>query len=160
MNYVFSLCVVLHSISYMPAPIDDLDRRLIALLRANGREPVVTLAQTLGVTRATVNNRLRRLLDSGVIVGFSVRVQEAAEATAVRAITLVAVEGRDARDAIRSLRGIPEIAALHTTNGRWDLVAELSCEDLTSLDAALGTIRSIDGVRDSETSILLSGATA
>ncbi len=144
----------------MTAPVDDLDRRLISLLRANGREPVVTLAQRLGVSRATVDSRLRRLLDSGVIVGFSVRVHDAAEATAVRAITLIAVEGRDARDAIRSLRGIPEIAALHTTNGRWDLVAELSCDGLTSLDAALGTIRGIDGIRDSETSILLSSATA
>lgn len=140
--------------------IDDLDRRLISLLRANGREPVVTLAQRLGVSRATVDSRLRRLLDAGVIVGFSVRVHDTAEATAVRAVTLIALEGRDARAAIRSLRGIPEIAALHTTNGRWDLVAELSCDDLTSLDAALGVIRTIDGVRDSETSILLSSASA
>lgn len=140
--------------------MDDLDRRLISLLRANGRESVVNLAQQLGVTRATVNARLDRLVDSGVIVGFSVRVRDPAEASVVRAMMLVAVEGRNTREVIRDLRGIPEISALHTTNGRWDLVAEMHCVSLASFDVALGAIRGIDGIRDSETSILLSSATA
>ncbi|MGC5170349.1 Lrp/AsnC family transcriptional regulator [Microbacterium sp. DT81.1] len=144
----------------MEPTLDDLDRRLLALLRDNAREPVVTLAARLGVTRATVNKRLNRLLDSGAILGFSVRVHDAAERSTIRAITLIAVESRDARDAIRSLHGIPEIAALHTTNGRWDLVAELRCTSLTALDGALGALRGIEGIRDSETSILLSTATA
>ncbi len=144
----------------MTGPIDDLDRQLIALLRANGRESVVQLSRRLGVTRATVTARLDRLTDSGVIVGFSVQVRDPAEVSAVRAIMLVAVEGRSLREVIRSLRGVPEIAALHTTNGRWDLVAEMSCENLAAFDHALGVIRGIDGIRDSETSILLSSATA
>ncbi|KQP74171.1 MULTISPECIES: Lrp/AsnC family transcriptional regulator [unclassified Microbacterium] len=144
----------------MVAPLDDLDRRLISLLRANGRESVVRLAERLGVTRTTVNKRIERLVESGVIAGFSVRLHDVASDSAVRAITLVAVEGHDARDAIRQLRGIPQIAALHTTNGRWDLVAELSCESLGDLDGALAAIRSTAGVRDSETSILLSSAVA
>src|SRR5690606_6864692 len=119
----------------------------------NGREPVITLARRLGVTRATVDNRLRRLLDNGTIVGFSVRVRDPAEASTVRALMMVAVEGRNTDDVIRSLRGIPEIAALHTTNGRWDLVAEIICDSLASFDATLSAVRGIDGIRDSETSI-------
>lgn len=148
-----------YTLSIMEA-LDDLDRGLISLLRANGRESIVNLAARLGVTRATVDSRLRRLTENGIIVGFSVRVRDPAAASAVRAIMLVAVEGRNTRDVIRSLRGVPEIAALHTTNGRWDLVAEISCESLAAFDAALGTIRGLDGIRDSETSILLSSATA
>ncbi len=139
--------------------MDDLDRRLLSLLRANGREPIANLAHRLGVTRATVNARLRRLTDAGVIVGFSVRVRDPSEASAVRAIMLVAVEGRSTRDVIHELRGIPAIAALHTTNGKWDLVAELSCESLAAFDAALCAVRDIPGIRDSETSLLLSSAT-
>ncbi|WP_231563088.1 Lrp/AsnC family transcriptional regulator [Microbacterium mangrovi] len=142
----------------MTVPIDDLDRRLLSLLRANGREPVASLAARLGVTRTTVSKRLERLLSTGVIVGFSVRVHDPADHAAVRAVTMVAVEGRDAREVVSGLRGIPEIAALHTTNGRWDLVAEISCDSLARLDAVLGVIRTLDGVRDSETSILLSSA--
>lgn len=144
----------------MNGSIDDLDRQLIALLRANGRESVVQLSRRLGVTRATVTARLDRLVEAGVIVGFSVQVRDPAEVSAVRAIMLVAVEGRSLREVIRFLRGVPEIAALHTTNGRWDLVAEMSCENLAAFDHALGVIRGIDGIRDSETSILLSSATA
>lgn len=142
----------------MKGDLDDLDRRLISRLRANGRESVVHLAEGLGVTRTTVTKRIERLVDTGVIVGFSVRVHDDAAATAVRAITMVAVEGRDAREVVSGLRGIPEIAALHTTNGRWDLVAELSCDSLASLDGVLNALRTLDGIRDSETSILLSSA--
>lgn len=140
----------------MAPALDDLDQRLLSLLRANGREPVATLAQRLGVTRATVNKRVLRLQDTGVIIGFSVRVHDPNEAGVVRAVTSIAVEGRSVRQAIAGLRGIPEIAALHTTNGRWDLIAELSCDSLPAFDAALGRIRAVDGVRDSESSILLS----
>ncbi len=73
---------------------------------------------------------------------------------------LIAVEGRSTDQVIRGLRGIPEIGALHTTNGQWDLVAEIICESLGAFDAVLGIIRGIEGIRDSETSILLSSATA
>ena len=139
--------------------MDDLDRRLLSLLRANGRESVVSLARRLGVTRATVDNRLGRLIDNGVIVGFSVRVRDPSAASVVRAIMLIAVEGRNTAEVIRSLRGVPQIATLHTTNGRWDLVADISCDSLASFDQTLSTIRGIDGIRDSETSILLSSAT-
>lgn len=136
--------------------LDDLDRRLIAELRTNGREPVASLAKTLGVTRATVNNRLARLVASGTVLGFTVRIREEAETDVIRAITLIEVEGRSTDDVIRKLRGFPEVQALHSTNGGWDLVADLRASTLTEFDRLLGRIRSIEGVVNSETSILLS----
>jgi DNA-binding Lrp family transcriptional regulator len=136
--------------------LDDLDRRLIAELRTNGREPVASLAKTLGVTRATVNNRLARLVASGTVMGFTVRIREEAETDVIRAITLIEVEGRSTDDVIRKLRGFPQVQALHSTNGGWDLVADLRTSTLTEFDRLLGRIRSIDGVVNSETSILLS----
>jgi DNA-binding Lrp family transcriptional regulator len=139
-------------------PLDDLDHRLIAALRADGRTPVTALARQLGVSRATVNNRLKRLLDSGTILGFSVRVHEKQDRDSIRAIALIEVEGRSTNKAIRSLRGLPEVRALHTTNGGWDLVAELHTDTLSNFDRLLGQIRSIDGVVNSETSVLLSSA--
>lgn len=139
--------------------MDDLDRRLISLLRANGREPIVTLAEKLEVTRATVNARLNRLIESGVILGFSVRVRDPDDASVVNAIMLIAVEGRNTREVIRHLRGITEISALHTTNGRWDLIAEITCDTLSAFDAVLSTVRGVEGIRDSETSLMLSSAT-
>ncbi|WP_115789087.1 Lrp/AsnC family transcriptional regulator [Arthrobacter silvisoli] len=138
------------------AELDDLDRRLISALREDGRAPVAALARKLGVARATVNSRLERLVSSGAVVGFSVRVRDELDPLTIRAVSLIAVEGRSTDKVIRQLRGFPEISALHTTNGGWDLVAELRVEDLPAFDAVLGRIRSIDGVVNSETSLLLS----
>jgi DNA-binding Lrp family transcriptional regulator len=139
----------------MPA-LDDLDRRLISALREDGRASVASLARTLGVARATVNSRLERLLSTGTVVGFTVRVRDELDPLAIHAISLIEVEGRSTDRVIRQLRGFPEIIALHTTNGGWDLVAELRTETLAEFDHVLGRIRRIEGVVNSETSLLLS----
>lgn len=135
--------------------LDDLDRRLISALRADGREPVATLARRLGVTRATVTSRLARLLDSGTILGFSVRVRADRDPDTIRAVALIEVQGRSTSRAINALRGLPEVHALHTTNGAWDLVAELRMATLADFDRVMGQIRSVEGVVNSETSLLL-----
>ncbi|MEO5608500.1 MAG: Lrp/AsnC family transcriptional regulator [Ornithinibacter sp.] len=135
--------------------LDDLDRRLISALRADGREPVSALARRLGVSRATVNSRIERLLDSGTILGFSVRVQDERDPDTIRAVALIEVQGRSTTTAINQLRGLPEVHALHTTNGGWDLVAELRTGTLAEFDAVMGQIRSVEGVVNSETSLLL-----
>jgi DNA-binding Lrp family transcriptional regulator len=136
--------------------LTDLDRQLLSALREDGRASIASLARKLGVARATINSRLDRLLASGTIVGFTARVRDEVDPLAIHAITLIAVEGRSANKVIRELRGFPEIRALHTTNGGWDLVAELATEDLSGFDRVLGRIRTVDGVVNSETSLLLS----
>lgn len=139
-------------------PLDDLDRRLVGILRTDGRASVTALAASLGVTRATVNHRLARLVDSGTVLGFSIRVREDRDPDAIRAISMIEVHGRSTDQVIRRLRGFPEVTALHTTNGAWDLVAELRTDTLGAFDGLLGRIRSVDGILNSETSILLSSA--
>lgn len=140
---------------YMAA-LTDLDRQLLSALREDGRASVASLARKLGVARATVNSRLERLISTGTIVGFSARVRDEVDPLTIRAIALIAVEGRTTDRVIRQLRGFPEIRALHTTNGGWDLVAELRTESLSDFDQVLGRIRGIEGVVNSETSLLLS----
>jgi DNA-binding Lrp family transcriptional regulator len=136
--------------------LDETDRRLLSALREDGRMPVPELARRLGVARATVTARIERLTASGTIVGFTVRVRDELDPLEVRAMTLIEVEGRTTDNVIRELRGLPEIRSLHTTNGGWDLVAELGAETLAHFDRVLGRIRSIEGVVNSETSLLLS----
>ena len=67
--------------------LDELDRRLIALLRVDGRAPISSIAAKLHVSRGTAQNRLDRLVASGVILGFTVRVRTDVEPGAVRALT-------------------------------------------------------------------------
>jgi DNA-binding Lrp family transcriptional regulator len=136
--------------------LDDTDRELIALLRDDARMPVSTLAKKLRVARGTVQNRLERLQREGVIVGYTVRLRPQVEGHAIRAWMTVAVEGNRADEVLRALRGDPAVVALHTTNGRWDMVAELRAESLEAFDRVLSGVRLIDGIAQTETSILLS----
>lgn len=136
--------------------LDDVDRQLIGLLRDDARTPVVALAKTLRVARATVQNRLTRLENEGVIVGYTVRLKRAAEKHRIRALMSVAVQGNSAADIIKALRGHPNVTTIHSTNGRWDLIAELQADSLEEFDRVLGAIRLIDGIANTETSILLS----
>ena len=135
--------------------VDALDQRLIALLRADGRAPVSQLAAALHVSRGTAQNRLDRLIQDGVILGFTVRVRRDIDEHLIRALMTIQLAGKATTAVIARLRGIPELRALHTTNGAWDVIAEIGVDTLPDLDRVLGIIRAIDGIRSSETSILL-----
>jgi DNA-binding Lrp family transcriptional regulator len=135
--------------------VDDVDRQLIALLRDDGRASVASLAKRLRVARGTVQNRLAKLEASGTIVGYTVRLRPQAEAHRIRGIMTVEVEGRRQDAVVRALRGDPAVVALHTTNGRWDLVVEVRADSLQEFDRVLVRIGQLDGISRSETNLLL-----
>jgi DNA-binding Lrp family transcriptional regulator len=136
--------------------MDSQDLRLIALLRDDARMSVAQIAKQLGVSRGTVQNRIDRLVAQRILLGFTVRTTPEVAEHRVRAIMLISVEG-DRSDAIlKALRGYPDVRALHTTNGRWDIVAELGAQSLEAFDEVLRSIRTIKGISNSETSLLLS----
>jgi DNA-binding Lrp family transcriptional regulator len=136
--------------------MDNVDRRLLALLRENARASVASLAKELGVARGTVQNRMSRLERDGTVVGYSVRLKPQVEEHRIRALMTIAVEGNRIDAVIAALRGDPAVGALHSTNGRWDIVAELRADSLSSFDQVLGRIRQLDGIASTETSLLLS----
>ncbi len=136
--------------------MDSLDRRLLSLLRENARASVASLAKELGVARGTVQNRLSRLERDGTVIGYSVRLKRQVEEHRIRALMTIAVEGNRIDAVIAALRGDPAVGALHSTNGRWDIVAELRADSLASFDQVLGRIRQLEGISSTETSLLLS----
>jgi DNA-binding Lrp family transcriptional regulator len=136
--------------------MDDTDRRLIALLRADGRASVASLAKELQVARGTVQNRMARLEREGTVTGYTVRLRPDVEERRITALTTIAVEGNRVESVLRVLRGDPAVEALHTTNGRWDIVAQLRADSLEAFDRVLGRIRQVDGIASTETSLLLS----
>lgn len=136
--------------------MDSTDRELLSLLREDARVSVATLAKTLRVARGTVQNRMARMETDGTIVGYTVKLKPQVEEQTIRALMTVAVEGNRTDEVLRALRGDPAVCALHTTNGRWDIVAELRADSLAAVDRVLGRIRLIDGISNTETSLLLS----
>ncbi len=135
--------------------MDATDQQLISLLRKDARTPVATLATKLGVSRGTVTNRVTKLEDAGVIVGYTVRLRPDAQPSEISAWMSIAVEGNETRSVIASLLGEPGVATLHDTNGRWDLLAELRAGNLSELSQVLERIRLIRGISNTETSIHL-----
>ena len=135
--------------------MDETDHQLIALLRHDARLSVAALAARLGVSRGTVTNRMRRLEDDSVIVGYTVRLRPDVPQSEIKAWMSIAVEGNQTRSVIASLLGEPGVATLHDTNGRWDLLAELRAENLQDMAKVLERIRLLKGISNTETSIHL-----
>jgi len=102
-----------------------------------------------------VTNRVTRMEDTGVIVGYTVRLRPDVQPNEIRAWMSVAVEGNETRAVIASLLGEPGVATLHDTNGRWDLLAELRAGNLSELSQVLERIRLVRGISSTETSIHL-----
>lgn len=135
--------------------MDELDQTLISLLRKNARMNVADLAIKLKVSRGTVSNRIRKLEDSGVIQGFTVKLRPDAEPDVIRAWMGVLVEGNQTKLVTTSMLGEPGVAALHDTNGRWDMLAEIEARSMADLSKILERIRLIKGIRSTETNIHL-----
>ncbi|PSL20706.1 AsnC family transcriptional regulator [Shimia abyssi] len=137
------------------AIMDDVDQRLISALRHDARASLSDLAILLGVSRTTVRGRIEKLRQRGDIVGFTVVLQGDTKRDPVRGLMMIGIEGRGADRISRQLAGLTAVRAIHSTNGRWDLILEIGTDTLEELDAVLERIRRLDGIANSETNLLL-----
>lgn len=135
--------------------MDHIDGKLITLLRHNARRSISDLAIEMGVSRATVRGRMEKLEENGSIIGYTVILRADAVELPVRGIMMIEIEGRVTDRVISALGALPEISSIHTTNGRWDLIAELGAATLTDFDSVLRRIRLMPGITASETNLLL-----
>ncbi|MEZ5885704.1 MAG: Lrp/AsnC family transcriptional regulator [Paracoccaceae bacterium] len=136
--------------------MDDLDRSLLALLGADARISVATLARRLKVARSTIQARLERLETNGVIAGYTVKLGEAARQGRIRATVLLAIEPRAQASILTRLKSIPEVERVHTTSGRVDFLLQVSATTTAVLDGILDQIGEMTGVKSSESLIHLS----
>ena len=136
--------------------LDAKDRELLDILKRDARTPVTVLAEVLSLSRNTVQKRIDRLVNSGVIDGFTIRVNEQLQPDKIKALMSVELEGLSTTQLIGKLRQINGVERFHTTNGNWDLLIVITAESLAHLDSILKEVRGIKGVLNSETSIILS----
>lgn len=138
--------------------LDGIDQSLLAALKQDSRQSVTSLASRIGVSRVTVQSRLQRLRDTGVIRRFTIETQLASDDHIVRAVMFIELKGAMTRRVIHVLNGISAITELHSTNGVWDLVAQITAQSLPEFDQVLRQVREIEGVTNSETCLLLDRA--
>lgn len=136
--------------------MDETDRRLIAALRKDGRASLARLSADLGLARNTVRSRIERLVERGEIAGFTVLTHSDIATHPVRGLMMLEIAGRGTEKIARWLRQMPQVQAVHSTNGAWDLIAEVGTETLEDFDRVLTEIRRQEGITTSETSLLLS----
>ncbi len=136
--------------------MEDSDLRLIAELRRDGRASLSDLADRLGLSRATVRSRMERLAARGEIAGYTVVTRADVTVAPVRGLMMIGIEGRGGEKIMARLSGLPAVMAVHSTNGKWDLIVEISTQTLLELDEVIHRIRNIEGVMTSETNLLLS----
>ena len=134
------------------------DNKLLAALTRNGRASITTLAVQLGVSRATIQTSMERLTGSGTIQRFTIEVDRSRTNEIIRAVMTIEVQGNLTSSIIKSLKNMPEITSLYSTNGAWDLVAHIESSSLSDFDHLLRRTREIPGILNSETSILLNSA--
>lgn len=135
--------------------MDELDRKLIAALRKNARKPLSELALELNTSRTTARTRIERLVEQGDIVDFTLRLREDVAKAPVRGLMMLAIEGRGTQKILNYLLGLTAVREVHSTNGRWDLIVEVNADSLEAFDSVLTGIRRIDGIKSSETNLLL-----
>ncbi|MBT3136662.1 Lrp/AsnC family transcriptional regulator [Alteromonas sp. ALT199] len=136
--------------------LDAKDRELLNILKRDARTPITVLAQVLSLSRNTVQKRIDRLVGKGVIEAFTIRVNEQLQPDKIKALMSVELEGLSTIQLMGKLRNIDGVERFHTTNGNWDLLIVITAESLAHLDNILKKVRGIQGVLNSETSIILS----
>ncbi len=132
------------------------DDELIALLRVNAREPVASLARKLGLSRTTVQDRLRRLEQNGVIAGYSVNLAREIDRGGIRAYVTISVEPRRQIEVAKVISRLPQVETLHTVSGKFDLIAQVKTASAEDMDRLIDQVGLIAGVTEIETAVILS----
>jgi len=139
-----------------PKPIDSLDARLLRELDAAPRVGVLELSRRLGVARATVQARLDRLTERGVIASFAPTLDPDALGYTVTAFaTLEIRQGRGA-DVIEHLRAIPEVLEVHTITGQGDMLCRIVAHSNDELQHVLDRVTKFPEIVRTATVIALS----
>jgi len=134
----------------------DSDQDLLALLRANAREPTASLARKLGLARSTVQERIARLEREGAIRGYTVRLADGADAKRLRAVVMISADPKQADRVTAELKKMPEVRTLSAVAGAYDLIATVESDSASRVDALLDRIGRAPGVARTVSSIVLS----
>ena len=136
--------------------LDELDLRLLHLIRTHPRTGLLEIARLLGVARGTVQSRLDRLTADGVITDFGPNLSPAALGHPVQAFTTLEVEQANRADITASLTAIPELLEAYIVTGPGDVWCRLAGRDHEHIQQVIDQMLTIQGVRRGTTVITLS----
>jgi Lrp/AsnC family transcriptional regulator, leucine-responsive regulatory protein len=136
--------------------LDALDRRLLEVLAVDGRLSVAGLADRIGISRAATYTRLENLRGSGVIEGYSVRVNPARVGLGITALVLIAGRQPAWRSLRRRLAAMPEVEYCAFTTGEYDALLVVRVPDVETLrDVVLERLQASEEIRATQTIFVL-----
>ena len=136
--------------------LSEAEQALLSLLRSNARASTAELARQLGVSRTTVQSRIERLEQRGIISGYGVKLSADYEQGLVKAHVLLTVTPKLADKVVRSLEAMPPVRTVHSVSGNFDMIVIVDAPSIRDLDALLDKIGAMDGVERTSSSIILS----
>ena len=142
-----------------PAWLDEFDRRILAVLRDNGRASNVEIAHKVGLSEAPCSRRVRRLEEAGVIEGYTALLNPDAIGLGFRAyVTLVLdyITGSTAQEFVDRMADIPEVVSCYVVSGAHDAILYVAAADSNSYsDIVFNKLRQIPGVKDVRSSFIM-----
>ena len=135
--------------------LDNTDRRLIALLRVNARLTTSELARKLDISRSTIQNRLRRLERRNIISGYTVEFSEEYEQRLLKAHVMLQLVQKLTGPTYVALSKIPQVTALYSISGEYDMIAVLSAESAGELSQIIDQIGNLEGIARTNSSVIL-----
>lgn len=136
--------------------MDKKNQQLLQRLRLNAREPVASLARAVNLSRTAVYERLQRLQQQGIIQAFTVTLRPEYEESLVAAQVMIQLAPQSTASVVRRLEQLPQVRALHSVSGNFDLMARVKAETTQEVDAVLDEIGALPGVEKTQSSIILS----
>ncbi|KQN04693.1 AsnC family transcriptional regulator [Sphingobium sp. Leaf26] len=135
--------------------LDEVDDRLLTLLRQDSRQPIAQLAKELGVSRGHLYSRIARLEEEGIVAGYTIRLGAEFSASRMRAHMMIKTLPRHRRAVENALIRIGDVQAVHAISGEYDIIAVLEAEGGAELNDIIDDIGQLDGIEKTTTLVLL-----
>ena len=135
--------------------LDEIDERLLTLLRDDARQTIAQLAKELGISRGQIYSRLARLEDERIVAGYTVRLGHAFAASRVRAHMMIKTLPRYHREVEQALAALSQVQAIHAISGEYDIIAMLEAEDSIQLNELIDDVGLLEGIERTTTSVIL-----
>ena len=132
------------------------DQNLLKLLQENSRRTVSDIAKKMGLSRATVQHKMERLERTGVIQGYTIKINPVLERQNVSAYVMISVVPKKNNSIVSQLFKIPQMKMLCTISGQYDMIAKITEPTTETLDQTLDKIANLDGVEKTLSHIVLS----
>ena len=135
--------------------LTEKDRQLLELLQHNARESNASLARKIGVSRATIQERIQRLENAEIIQGYSVNIDHQKLPRSIDAIVMVLAENKSYKETYSELEKMHWVRRVHTLSGEWDWSLYVSAPTLEEFHANLTAINQLPGIKSTVSHIIM-----